>query len=74
MEAELAGATAVGIARLYEWGGIVTLLLLFDIALVVLCSYLFKRNQAMSDRLLDTVTQNTIAITTLTEVIRANSK
>lgn len=74
METELAGATAVGITKLFEWGGIVTLLVLFDIALIVLCAYLFKRNQSMSDKLLETVTQNTVAITTLTEVIRANSK
>lgn len=74
VEPELASATARGINSLWEWGGMVTVLVLIDIALMSLCAYLFKRNAAISDRMLETVTQNTIAITTLTEVIRANSR
>lgn len=71
---DLTTAAAHGIESLYEWGGIVTLLLLVVIALAALAFYLFKRNSTMADKMLDTITQNTIAITTLTEVIRANSK
>ncbi|MET3414770.1 hypothetical protein ABIC30_005972 [Methylobacterium sp. 1030] len=74
MEGEIAGAAGKGLVSLYEYGGMVTILVLVCISLGFALYLQWKRNASMADKLLDTITQNTVAITTLTEVIRANTR
>jgi hypothetical protein len=59
-----------GISRLYEWGGIVTVLILNLLALVSFSIYLVKRNTALNDKFITAYIENTKAIQDLTSVVK----
>lgn len=59
-----------GVSRLYEWGGIVTLLVLIVIALGWFCWYLVKRNERLANKFIEVVERNTAAAVALKEEIR----
>lgn len=58
-----------GVSKLYEWGGIVTVLMLVIIGLCWLCHQLMKRNTELADRLAAVVEKNTEAFISLKEVM-----
>lgn len=64
------GAAVEGISKLYEWGGLVTVLVLVNIAQAWFCKLLLQRNAALSDRFADVVQKNTEAFVELREVLR----
>ena len=66
-EADIA---AQGVFKLYELGGVVTVLLLGTLALAWFCRYLIIRNTALSDKFAEVVQQNTQAFVELREAIR----
>lgn len=74
MDPQLAGAAGQGIISLYQYGGVVTLLVLMCFGMAGVIVLLYKRNILLSDKMMDVINQNTVAITTLTAVINANSK
>lgn len=44
---------ADGVSRLFEWGGIVTILVLVVIAMASLCVYLVRRNNQLADKFVE---------------------
>ena len=52
MESEIVGGAVTGLNNLWEYGALVTVLTLFDMVLFLVVWLLWKRNQALEDRLL----------------------
>ena len=53
VEDKILGVGADGISRLFEWGGIVTILVLLVLALMAFCVYLVKRNNQLADKFVE---------------------
>jgi len=56
-------------SKIWEYGGLVTVLLIFAIASGRLIMILIKRNDSLADKMLDVIGKNTEALTKLTEKI-----
>lgn len=74
-------ATASGIPRLYEWGGMVTVLVLvLAVTLVALAAtcwiiwQMYKGNQDMFRQTIDAANRSTNAIEKLTEYVKGGNK
>ena len=63
-------AITSGAARLYEWGGMVTLMTLIIIALTLAVKTLYQRNQVVGDRNHESMTNLAIALERLTDAIK----
>lgn len=72
MEAEIAVAAGKGFISLWEYGGLITILGLNIIGLVVLCAFLFRRNQEIADRSIEAQMKTAEAIASWTEATRAS--
>ena len=65
---------ADGMTRLFDYGGVVIVLILIVLALCWFCVYLLKRNTALADRFVEVVIQNTQTITEFKEALRDLSR
>tara|TARA_A200000113_G_scaffold182363_1_gene168495 strand:+ start:1394 stop:1606 length:213 start_codon:yes stop_codon:yes gene_type:complete len=59
------GVAARGVMDLYEYGPLVTFMLLVILGLMWLCRYLIQRNTKQGEKLLEVVEGNTKAMTEL---------
>lgn len=63
------GAAVEGISKLYEYGGLVCVLVLMCLACGWLVKYLLGRNDVLSDKMITVIESNTAILTKLTEKI-----
>lgn len=64
-EAKLIEVGADGVSRLFEWGGLVTVLILVILGLIALCVYLVKRNNELADKFVVALVDTTKALVEL---------
>jgi hypothetical protein len=65
---------ATGVSKLYEWGGLVTVLVLLVLTLAYYIKELNARNNALVDQIIKVIQDNTQIITRFTEKIDALSR
>lgn len=63
-----------GVSRLYEYGGIVILLLLCVIVLLWFCKYLLNRNQELTEKFITVVVENIKILAEFKEALRENNR
>jgi len=67
---EIPQVAVTGINQLYQYGALVTLLVLIGLGLCCFCVYLLRRNNELADKFIQVIISNTQALVEFKETLK----